>query len=169
MINEFTLHIQLDVTPGVTDLVTSILTAIKNRETQAAPVEAPAAPAAPERKPRKKPEPAQEPDPAPEVTKESPANASDDMPQDIADPTEEDVRAAMHKTRQRIEGEDYKESTDSEGYKKYHTALTKLFKSISKKLSGQEKPSALAPEFRKSFILACDSITTADDGTLKTA
>lgn len=38
--------------------------------------------------------------------------------------TAEDVRAAMHKTRQRIEGEDYKENTNGDLYKKYHKPLT---------------------------------------------
>ena len=42
--------------------------------------------------------------------------------------TAEDVRAAMHKTRQRIEGEDYKENTNGEAYKKYHKPLTAQFK-----------------------------------------
>ena len=141
---------------------------MQNNPTQASPV-APAAdpspaPEAPARKPRKKAEAPAEPDaPAPEAPK--PAHAidpTDDTPENIADPTAEDVRAAMDKVRQRIEGEDYKDNTDGEGYKTYHAALTKTFKAISKELSGQEKPSALPAELRKSFIDACAVITAAD-------
>ena len=53
--------------------------------------------------------------------------------------TAEDVRAAIHKTRQRIEGEDYKENTDGEAYKKYHKPLTAQFKNIAA-LLGADKP-----------------------------
>ena len=56
--------------------------------------------------------------------------------------TAEDVRAAMHKTRQRIEGEDYKENTNGDLYKKYHKPLTAQFKNIAA-LLGAEKPSVL--------------------------
>ena len=56
--------------------------------------------------------------------------------------TAEDVRAAMHKTRQRIEGEDYKENTNGDLYKKYHKPLTAQFKNIAA-LLGADKPSAL--------------------------
>lgn len=85
-----------------------------------------------------------------------------DAPKEL---TEEDVRAAMHKTRQRIEGEDYKEHTDSEAYKKYHRALTAQFKNISA-LLGADKPSALPADKRKSFIEECDYLEVLEDGTI---
>lgn len=82
--------------------------------------------------------------------------------------TEEDVRAAMHKTRQRIEGENYKENTDSELYKKYHKALTTQFKQIAAFL-GSDKPSLLPPEKRQSFIDECAKLDVLDDGTIGAA
>ena len=79
--------------------------------------------------------------------------------------TAEDVRAAMHKTRQRIEGEDYKENTDGEAYKKYHKPLTAQFKNIAA-LLGADKPSALPSDKIASFIDQCDHLQIMDDGTI---
>lgn len=81
--------------------------------------------------------------------------------------TAEDVRAAMHKTRQRIEGEDYKENTDGEAYKKYHKALTAQFKNIAA-LLGADKPSALPTDKIESFIKQCDKLQILKDGTFGT-
>lgn len=77
--------------------------------------------------------------------------------------TEEDIRAAMHRTRQRFEGEDYKENTDSENYKKYHKQLTGMFKQIAAVL-GADKPSALPAEMRASFIAECDALIIDEKG-----
>ena len=79
--------------------------------------------------------------------------------------TAEDVRAAMHKTRQRIEGEDYKENTDGEAYKKYHKALTAQFKNIAA-LLGADKPSALPPDKIADFIEQCNGLQIMEDGTI---
>mgnify|MGYP007007453211 CR=1 FL=1 len=79
--------------------------------------------------------------------------------------TEEDVRAAMHSTRQRIEGEDYKEHTDSDAYKKYHKALTAQFKNIAA-LLGADKPSALPVDKRADFIEQCKYLKIMEDGTI---
>lgn len=79
--------------------------------------------------------------------------------------TAEDVRAAMHKTRQRIEGEDYKENTNGDLYKKYHKPLTATFKNIAA-LLGAEKPSALPPDKIASFMEQCDELCIMDDGTI---
>jgi hypothetical protein len=79
--------------------------------------------------------------------------------------TAEDVRAAIHKTRQRIEGEDYKENTDGEAYKKYHKPLTAQFKNIAA-LLGADKPSALPSDKIASFIDQCDHLQIMDDGTI---
>lgn len=78
--------------------------------------------------------------------------------------TAEDVRAAMHKTRQRIEGEDYKENTNGEAYKKYHKPLTAQFKNIAA-LLGADKPSALPSDKIASFIQQCDRLQIID-GTI---
>lgn len=77
--------------------------------------------------------------------------------------TEEDIRAAMHRTRQRFEGEDYKENTDSEAYKKYHKQLTGKFKQIAVVL-GADKPSALPADRRASFIAECDALIIDEKG-----
>jgi hypothetical protein len=79
--------------------------------------------------------------------------------------TAEDVRAAMHKTRQRIEGEDYKENTDGEAYKKYHKPLTAQFKNIAA-LLGADKPSALPPDKIADFIEQCNGLQIMEDGTI---
>lgn len=79
--------------------------------------------------------------------------------------TAEDVRAAMHKTRQRIEGEDYKENTNGEAYKKYHKPLTAQFKNIAA-LLGAEKPSALPPDKIADFIEQCNGLQIMEAGTI---
>ena len=79
--------------------------------------------------------------------------------------TAEDVRAAMHKTRQRIEGEDYKENTNGDLYKKYHKPLTARFKNIAA-LLGAEKPSALPPDKIANFIEQCNGLQIMEDGTI---
>lgn len=79
--------------------------------------------------------------------------------------TAEDVRAAMHKTRQRIEGEDYKENTNGVLYKKYHKPLTAQFKNIAA-LLGAEKPSALPPDKIANFIEQCNGLQIMEDGTI---
>lgn len=79
--------------------------------------------------------------------------------------TEEDIRAAIHRTRQRIEGEDYKENTSGELYKKYHKALSTQFKQIAAFL-GVEKPSLLPADKRQDFIDECEKLDILDDGTI---
>jgi hypothetical protein len=77
--------------------------------------------------------------------------------------TEVDVREAMDRCRKRIEGEDYKENTSSEGYKKWHRQLTSWFKNTSAAL-GAEKPSALPDhDSRAAFIEMCEEVTTEGD------
>lgn len=88
---------------------------------------------------------------------------AEDKPKEL---TEEDIRMAMHKTRQRIEGENYKEETDGEGYTKYHRKLTAEFKRIAAAL-GADKPSALPAEQREAFIRACEGLKVTKDGTIE--
>lgn len=157
---EIKVNVQVDVTPNVVNLVSAILGKVGTAATPA-PVEAPApaadeASAAPAKKPRKPKTENPEPEPAP-------AAPGEDLPY-----TEEEIRAAMHETRCRIEGEDYKENTTSERYVKYHKRLTAVFKSLAKDLSGQEKPSALPVEVRGAFIEACKLIQEAADGNVET-
>lgn len=169
---EITVHVNLGVTPELTALVNAIL----HKETQ--PVEAAslepapeAAPAPIDEKPALKPRKSKSDTAAPEAapaseTEAEPeaASAEDEKPKEL---TEEDVRAAMHRTRTRIEGEDYKENTDGEKYQKYHKQLTANFKNISA-LLGADKPSALPADKRESFIKQCDELVIGDDGTITT-
>lgn len=90
--------------------------------------------------------------------------SAEEQPKEL---TEEDVRAAIHKTRQRIEGEDYKEHTDGDLYKKYHRTLTSKFKEIAVFL-GADKPSTLPAEKRANFIAQCDELQVLADGTIGT-
>lgn len=82
-------------------------------------------------------------------------------------PTVNDVKDAMHATRERIEGAGYAENTNSEGYRKYHKPLTAAFKTLAAEY-GADKPSLLAPERRQGFIMACGDLVVKDDGTIGT-
>ena len=77
--------------------------------------------------------------------------------------TLEDIRAAIHRTRQRFEGENYKENTDSEAYKKHHKALTAQFKQIAIVL-GADKPSKLPADKIAAFIAECDALILDENG-----
>lgn len=79
--------------------------------------------------------------------------------------TAEDVRAAMHAARQRIEGEDYKENTYGDLYKKYHKPLTAQFKNIAA-LLGADKPSALPSDKIADFIEQCNGLQIMEDGMI---
>lgn len=171
-IPNFTINVKVDlgVTPELVAMVTQIIAARKQRDVapvQATFVSEEQAPE-PERKPRgrKKQTEAAEQAPAadqPEATEEQQeqaphaeaAPAAESQQPEPKEYTEEDIRAAMHKTRQRIEGEDYKEHPESDGYTRYHRALTAQFKNIAATY-GAEKPSALKPEMRAAFIKDCE-------------
>ena len=74
------------------------------------------------------------------------------------------IREIMHRTRQRFEGEDYKENTESETYKKYHRACTSMFKQIAITL-GYEKPSLIDdPEKVGLFAAECDALIIDEKG-----
>lgn len=125
-----------------------------------------------------KPEPTK--DPAGDEQQEAAANEADANGEQEAAPqdegqaeaqaeqkplTAEDVRAAMHATRQRIEGEDYKENTNGDLYKKYHKPLTAQFKNIAA-LLGADKPSALPSDKIANFIEQCNGLQIMEDGTI---
>ena len=75
-----------------------------------------------------------------------------------------EIREIMHRTRQRFEGEDYKENTDSEYYKKYHRACTSMFKQIAVTL-GYEKPSLIDdPQKVDAFAAECDALIIGENG-----
>ena len=163
------IEINVKVTIGMENALLGLISKFtENRE--AAPEAGPAP------KPRKQAKQVeQEPQPKPEV--ENPqAAAAPQTAQPAAEPaapaeqpaqnkeyTEVDVRAAMHKVRQRIEGENYKEQPDSEGYKKWHKALTGWFKNTAA-VCGAEKPSALPDSgSRYMFIQCCENVKVEND------
>ena len=173
-------NVSIGVTPEVVALVTSILakqpaqivapgTVVSNEpqpEPQAAAkktrkgkgeatAETPANDAAGEQQEAETPTDQPEPQPEPEAEAE---NANREL-------TEEDVREAMHKVRQRIEGENYKENTDSENYKKYHRVLTQTFKNISA-LLGSDKPSTLPADQRAAFINEINALVVNEKGEI---
>ena len=149
-----TIKINVNVQIGVTKELFGLLSAFQHRS-------APAVAAAPaESKPDEAAE-VEQPKPEPEAKKEEAAPANKEY-------TEVDVRAAMERTRKRIEGDDYKENTNGEKYKKYHRQLTANFKNIAA-LLGSEKPSALpSSELRETFCAQCDKLVIGEDGNITT-
>lgn len=159
------IQINVQVNVGLNDNVVTLLSALLNKDT------APATEAAP-RKPAAKPQTVEQPKPA-EQEQPKPKAETTEKPVEQPAPTsaapagkeytEVDVRAAMERTRKRIEGEDYKENTDSELYKKWHRRLTGWFKQTSA-IFGAEKPSALTDsESRHKFIACCDALDVEGD------
>lgn len=167
------IQINVSVNIGVTPELNGLLTSLFNRPQVEAPAAAPA-----QKKPRaakqqpvvENPEPQQETAPAaePEQTPEpkTEAAAPVEAAQENKTYTEVDVREAMDRTRKRIEGENYKEKPDSEGYKKWHRVLTAWFKNTAA-MFGAEKPSALPDsESRYKFIRCCEEVFVNDAGEL---
>ncbi len=175
---ELNVNVQVGITPEVASLLAGLLNTGKAAiqaasEQPGAEAQAPVA-----KKPRKtKAQAAEQPaeaaqaaeaqDAAPAAEQPAEAAQAAEAEQPAADPTEEDVRAAMHRTRQRIEGEDYKENTDGELYKKFHKQLTGEFKRLAA-LLGADKPSALDADKRAQFIAACEGLFVGTDGVITT-
>lgn len=162
-----TIKINVNVQIGVTKELFGLLSAFQHRP-------APAVAAAPaESKPGEATAPAEveQPKPEPEAKKEEAAPKAEAKKEEAPankEYTEVDVRAAMERTRKRIEGDDYKENTNGEKYKKYHRQLTANFKNIAA-LLGSEKPSALpSSELRETFCAQCDKLVIGEDGNITT-
>ncbi len=97
-------------------------------------------------------------------TPEAPAQSVTEAPAPSMTPAER-IRQIMHRTRQRFEGDDYKENTASENYKKYHKQLTGQFKNIAAIL-GADKPSTLPDDKIDSFAAECEALIIGDDGNI---
>ena len=156
------IEINVKVTIGMENALLGVLTKLMIRE------DAPEA--VPALKPSKQAEQVEEiPQPKPEVenpqAEPAPAEptAPAEQPAQKKEYTEVDVRAAMHRVRQRIEGENYKEQPDSEGYKKWHKVLTAWFKNTAA-VCGADKPSALPDsDSRYKFIQCCENVKVEND------
>ena len=165
-------NVSIGVTPEVVALVTSILTkqpgqiVVPGVVSDTKPEEAAQAPV---RKTRKAKGEAAAEAPVDQQEEETPADQPEPQPEAEAETnrelTEEDVREAMHKVRQRIEGENYKENTDSENYKKYHRVLAQTFKNISA-LLGSDKPSTLPADQRAAFINEINALVVNEKGEI---
>lgn len=148
------ISINLNVLFDLTARMAKTLTALAGRQPQ------PAAPA------MALPEPAESDKPAPASDKPTPAPEPAPAPTPAKELTAQDVRDAIHRTRQRFEGEDYAQNTDSEAYKKYHRALNDIFKQSAMVLAGVTKPSLLPPDKIADFIADCEAITLDENGNL---
>lgn len=148
------ISINLNVLFDLTARMAKTLTALAGRQPQ------PAAPAV------ALPEPAESDKPAPASDKPTPAPEPAPAPTPAKELTAQDVRDAIHRTRQRFAGEDYAQNTDSEAYKKYHRALNDIFKQSAMVLAGVTKPSLLPPDKIADFIADCEAITLDENGNL---
>lgn len=169
------IQINVQVNVGLNAELYTLLSAVLNRPAQVAELPAapkPNKPAKPQPKPEVANKPTEDKAAAAMPEPEAPANEPQPEPTPAPEPqpqndkkeyTEVDVRAAMDRTRKRIEGENYKEKTDSEGYKRWHRTLTGWFKNTAA-MFGAEKPSALPDsESRAKFIACCDAVTVKND------
>ncbi len=95
---------------------------------------------------------------------EEPA-AKAEAPKAPALPGSEECRKAMNGTRDKFEGEGWKDNTDSEGYKKYHKALTNWFKYLAGQCGApDQKPSSLTADQRATFIHDVEHTILGEDG-----
>lgn len=154
--------LQVNVTLGVSKELGDILSKLSNLPPlRLRPVETPAQ--------TEQPAPVEA---APAAAEQKPAEPEKAAPVEAAAPqkeyTTEDVRAAMDRARQRIEGENYK-NEKTEGRVKFHSALTERFKDYAGwivKKEGQEKPSQLPDSAsRGQFIAMCNNLALSEDGT----
>ena len=158
------IQINVQVNIGMDSALLSMLSGLVTTAQTAAP-----AAQQPPRKPKAEAKPKQVNQPAeaaPAAEETAPASGEakpEPMPEKPKEYTEVDIRAAMDRTRKRIEGEDYKEKPDSEGYKTWHKRLTAWFKNTAA-FCGAEKPSALPDsDSRYKFIQCCEHVKVVND------
>ena len=80
---------------------------------------------------------------------------------EAAVPTVSDMRAAVARARDRIEGEGWEDKT-SDGYKLYHKKVTAAIKSIVTFCEAEKIPD-IAEERRESFIMQVDNLVLEGD------
>lgn len=166
MKTDFSLNVKIDIglTPEVVALVNSIIGERKSISEKE--------PAAQQEEPETK-KPEQQSEQKEKKTKQKPEQKTEPQPEAAQQPEPEqakkltavDIREAIHKTRLRIEGEDYQNNTESEKYKKYHRTLTAAFKNLASIL-GSDKPSNLPEDKIQAFINECDQLEIQKDGTI---
>lgn len=182
------IEINIKVTIGMeTPLLGMLARLMESRETAPEAVQAPKPTRPAKERPEKQPptpevnDPVPTQEPAPEAYTErqeqpSPeaavAPATEQEPEATTEATADsgekkytvvDVRAAMDRLRKRIEGENYKEQPDSEGYQKWHKKLTGWFKNAAA-ICGADKPSELPDSYsRYKFIQLCENVRVEND------
>jgi hypothetical protein len=148
------IQLNINVNVGVDSAVIRLLSGLVGKAIAGAAMPAPVV----------KKEKAVEALPAPAVAekKSEPTPAETTAPTAEREYTEADVRAAMDNVRRRIEGEDYKTSTESDLYVRWHKELTRWFKNAAA-VFGADKPSALATsDARRGFIRCCEELTVVN-------
>jgi hypothetical protein len=78
----------------------------------------------------------------------------------------ERIRAAIHETRKRIEGEDYETNASGELRKKYHHKLTDQFHQLSRHIGNTEKPSELTGDQVDAFVEQCSELIIDEAGDI---
>lgn len=150
------ININVQIQVGVTQQLYDLLASLASLPTGTHIAQAPIMP-----EPVKEPEVTDQAEqPQPEA---APAAQAPAMPVSHGEYTEVDVRAAMDEARKRIEGEDYKTNTESEGRKRWHRALSSWFKNTAA-IYGADKPSELPDsESRSKFIAECAAVKVIND------
>lgn len=160
---EIKVKVEIGVSPELSNIMSGILNMKEWKKTAEVAAECPPVNTAKEERVAKEETAAESAKPSEKT--ETPKEEKQPKAEEKSSYTEEDVRAAMHECRMRIEGPDYKENTTGENYVKHHKNLTQWFKNQSA-LLGSDKPSALPAEARRAFIDICRNTTVADDGSI---
>lgn len=157
----FTLNVNIGLTPQLAGFLSAVL----GSQPQPAQVKNLTAVVVPEREAIAQATVAAAPAAVAVVTTETTVESAEATAADTAEEreyTEADVRAAIDRARQRIEGDDWKDNPDGEGYKKWHRALTSWFK-VTAALFGADRPSELPDSrSRMNFIRCCDEVEIKD-------
>lgn len=150
--HEITVRLLIDATPALCHML-GFLTGALNLQRAAAANDRQTAnvPEKPEIVPEK-----------PEIVPEAPKDAEPKVP---AIPTATQVREAMERVRERIEGPGYADRQGDPKAKALHRALTAAFKNVSATF-GATKPSELEETKRAPFIEYLDRLRLKADGSI---
>ena len=150
--HEITVRLLIDATPALCHML-GFLTGALNLQRAAAANDRQTAnvPEKPEIVPEK-----------PEIVPEAPKDAEPKVP---AIPTATQVREAMERARERIEGPGYADRQGDPKAKALHRALTAAFKNVSATF-GAAKPSELEETKRAPFIEYLDRLRLKADGSI---
>lgn len=132
---EFTIKVEIGVTPELSSILSGFMPMgqLKRSAEDVTPVEQKEVKAEHKKEPKYE-APAVVAETKPEKKEEKQVEQQQtNSGKEVKTYTEEDIRNAMHRCRVRIEGADYKENTTTQGYTKYHKALTARFKELAQK------------------------------------